>query len=74
MKKLLTSLMALTFIAGLGFSTASMAMKHMAEATAKACKDKKPGDMVKVDGKDVKCPEPKKEEAKKEEKKEEKKK
>ena len=23
-----------------------------------ACKDKKPGDTVKVDGKDVKCPEP----------------
>ncbi|GEM_PF-1311842 len=74
MKKLLTSLMAITFIAGLGFSASSMAMKHMAEATAKACKDKKPGDMVKVDGKDVKCPEPKKEEVKKEEKKEEKKK
>ena len=69
MKKLLTSLMALTFIAGLGFSASRMAMKHMAEATAKACKDKKPGDMVKVDGKDVKCPEPKKEEVKKEEKK-----
>jgi hypothetical protein len=67
MKKLLTSLMAVTFIAGLGFSASSMAMKHMAEATAAACKDKKPGDMVKVDGKDVKCPEPKKEEAKKEE-------
>jgi hypothetical protein len=25
-----------------------------------ACKDKKPGDTVKVDGKDVKCPAPKK--------------
>ena len=24
-----------------------------------ACKDKKPGDVVKVDGKDVKCPAPK---------------
>ena len=67
MKKLLTSLMAITFVAGLGFSASSMAMKHMAEATAKACMDKKPGDMVKVDGKDVKCPEPKKEEGKKEE-------
>jgi hypothetical protein len=30
------------------------------DAVAKACKDKKPGDMVKVDGKDVKCPEAKK--------------
>jgi hypothetical protein len=29
-------------------------------AVATACKDKKPGDMVKVDGKDVKCPAPKK--------------
>jgi hypothetical protein len=52
--------MAIAFIAGLGLSTSSMAAKHMAEATAKACKDKKPGDMVKVDGKDVKCPEAKK--------------
>lgn len=59
MNKLLTSLMALTFVAGLGLSTSSMAAKHMGEATAKACKDKKPGDMVKVDGKDVKCPEAK---------------
>lgn len=59
MKKLLTSLAALAFIAGMGISTSSMAAKHMAEATAKACKDKKPGDMVKVDGKDVKCPEKK---------------
>lgn len=67
MKKLLTSLMALTFIAGLGLSTSSMAAKHMGEAIAAACKDKKPGDMVKVDGKDVKCPEPKKEGSKKEE-------
>ena len=25
-------------------------------AVAAACKDKKPGDVVKVDGKDVKCP------------------
>ena len=67
MKKLLTSLMAISFVAGLGFSASSMAMKHMAEATAKACMDKKPGDMVKVDGKDVKCPEMKKEAGKKEE-------
>jgi len=52
--------MAIAFIAGLGLSTSNMAAKHMAEATAKACKDKKPGDMVKVDGKDVKCPEAKK--------------
>jgi hypothetical protein len=30
------------------------------DATAKACKGKKAGDVVKVDGKEVKCPEPKK--------------
>lgn len=60
MKKLLTSLAALAFIAGMGISTSSMAAKHMAEATAKACKGKKAGDTVKVDGKDVKCPEAKK--------------
>jgi hypothetical protein len=29
-------------------------------AVAEACKDKKAGDVVKVDGKDVKCPAPKK--------------
>jgi hypothetical protein len=60
MKKLLTSLMAVSFIAGLGLSTASFADKHMGESIAKACKDKKPGDIVKVDGKEVKCPESKK--------------
>jgi len=60
MKKLLTGLMALTFIAGLGLSTTSFAAAHMAEVIAKACKDKKPGDMVKVDGKEMKCPAPKK--------------
>lgn len=65
MNKLLTSLMALAFIGGLSLSAPSMAAKHMSEATAKACKDKKPGDMVKVDGKEVKCPEPAKEEKKK---------
>ena len=64
MNKLLTSLLALTFVAGLGLSTSSMAEKHMGEALAKACKDKKPGDTVKVDGKDMKCPEAKKEEKK----------
>ena len=60
MSKLLTSILAIGFIAALGLSTTSMAAKHMGEATAKACKGKKAGDMVKVDGKDVKCPEAKK--------------
>ena len=44
--------------------------KKRADAVAKACKDKKPGDEVTVDGKKVKCPAPKKE-AKKEMKKDE---
>jgi hypothetical protein len=56
MKKILTSAVALAFIAGMGLSTPSFAAKHMAEA----CKGKKAGDTVKVDGKDVKCPDAKK--------------
>jgi hypothetical protein len=60
MNKILTSLVALTFVAGMGLSAPTLAAKHMNEALAKACKDKKPGDTVKVDGKDMKCPEAKK--------------
>ena len=60
MNEFLTSLLAIGCIAGLGLSTTSMAAKHMGEATAKACKGKKAGDMVKVDGKETKCPEAKK--------------
>jgi hypothetical protein len=60
MKKIVTSLAALTFVVGMGLSATTMAAKHGNEALAKACKDKKPGDMVKVDGKDMKCPEAKK--------------
>lgn len=60
MKKFLMSLMAITFIAGLGLSATSFADEKADAAVAKACKDKKPGDTVKVDGKEVKCPEPKK--------------
>jgi hypothetical protein len=60
MNKFLTSLMALAFIAGMGLSTASLAAKHENEALTKACKGKKAGDAVKVDGKDMKCPEAKK--------------
>ncbi len=58
MKKFLTSLMALTFVAALGMSTAVLAAKD--DALTKACKDKKAGDTVKVDGKDAKCPAAKK--------------
>lgn len=60
MNKILTSIMALGFVAGLGLSTASLADSHGKEALTKACKDKKAGDTVKVDGKDMKCPEAKK--------------
>lgn len=60
MNKIISSVMALTFVAGLGLSTVSMADNHGNEALVKACKDKKAGDTVKVDGKDMKCPEVKK--------------
>jgi hypothetical protein len=55
MKKILSTLMALGLVASFGTAYA-----QSADAVAKACKDKKPGETVKVDGKDVKCPEKKK--------------
>lgn len=58
MKKILLSIVALAFVAGV--SAPVFAAKHMSEKLAEACKDKKPGEMVKVDDKDVKCPAPKK--------------
>ena len=79
MKKTLIALFALAFAFTFG---AANAMKHempkgdapkaaakKADPIAKACKDMKPGTMVKVDGKDVKCPEPKKDVKKKDVKK-----
>lgn len=57
MKKLLLSLIVLPFAFAVGTASAD---KHMNEAIAKACKDKKPGTEVTVDGKKVMCPEPKK--------------
>ena len=79
MKKTLIALFALAFAFAFG---AAQAAKHempakapakteakKADPIAKACKDMKPGTMVKVDGKDVKCPEPKKDVKKKEVKK-----
>ena len=66
MKKTLISLIAVAFAFVLG--TAAQAAKHegpapapaadtkKADPVAKACKGKKVGDVVKVDGKDVKCP------------------
>ncbi len=58
MKKILMSILALAF--GLGVTTAVLADAKADEALAKACKGKKAGDTVKVDGKDAKCPEAKK--------------
>ena len=62
MKKLLTTLIALAFV---GFASGAVfAMKHEGpknDKLAAACKDKKPGETVKVDDKEMKCPEPKKE-------------
>jgi len=55
--KILAVLMVLGFAGGLAVTSVSFAGS---DPTTKACKGKKPGDMVKVDGKDVKCPEPKK--------------
>lgn len=59
MKKSLVALSALAFAFGLGTVHAAGEAKK-ADPVAAACKDKKAGDMVKVDGKDVKCPEAKK--------------
>lgn len=61
MKKILLSLIAVTFSAGIG---AAYAAGEMDAKLVAACKDKKPGETVKVDNKDVKCPEAKKEEKK----------
>lgn len=59
MKKILLSLLALTFAAGVGTSALAAGEKKADDAVAKACKDKKPGEEVTVDGKKVKCPEKK---------------
>ncbi|OGI64925.1 MAG: hypothetical protein A2W18_06595 [Candidatus Muproteobacteria bacterium RBG_16_60_9] len=58
MKKTLLSLIAAAFVVTSGLAFAA---KHDSEKVMAACKDKKPGDTVQVDGKDVKCPKPKKE-------------
>lgn len=63
MKKSLTALFALAFTLMFGLVNVASAMKHEApagkedKAVTKACKDKKAGDAVTVDGKEVKCPE-----------------
>jgi len=60
MKKILMSLFALAFAAGIGATAVQAGEEKKADPVAKACKGKKAGDMVKVDGKEVKCPEKKK--------------
>ena len=60
MKKILLSLIALAFAAGVSTAFAAAHEKPKGDdKVATACKDKKAGDTVKVDGKDVKCPEKK---------------
>jgi hypothetical protein len=63
MNKTANAVMAMILAAAFGAASVAYAAKHEGagnDAVAKACKDKKPGETVKVDGKDVKCPEMKK--------------
>jgi hypothetical protein len=65
MKKSLISLFALAFALMFGMVHVASAEKHMASAGAdkavtKACKGKKAGEVVTVDGKEVNCPDKKK--------------
>ena len=62
MSKLISAVLAAAFAVA---TVSPVAFAQTKEEKAKAavdaaCKDKKPGDVVKVDGKDVKCPAPKK--------------
>jgi len=66
--KTMTGVIALMFALMFGASNAVLAADAPAakkDPVADACKGKKAGDMVKVDGKDTKCPEAKKKEEKK---------
>ena len=58
MTKLLTALLAAMF-ATVTLAPVAFAQDKKADPVAAACKGKKAGDVVKVDGKDVKCPAPK---------------
>jgi hypothetical protein len=58
MTKLLTAVLAAMF-ATVTLAPVAFAQEKKADPVAAACKGKKAGDMVKVDGKDVKCPAPK---------------
>ena len=64
MSKLLTAVLAAVFAVATVTPIAFAQTKEEKAAASKAavntaCKGKKPGDVVKVDGKDVKCPAPK---------------
>ena len=58
MTKHLTVLLAAMFTT-VALAPVAFAQEKKANPVTAACKDKKPGDVVKVDGKDVKCPAPK---------------
>ena len=55
MTKLLSALVAATFAVA-SLTPVAFAAEKKADALADACKDKKAGDEVTVDGKKVKCP------------------
>jgi hypothetical protein len=59
MTKLLSALVAATFAAAFA-SPVAFAADKKGDALAEACKDKKAGDEVTVDGKKMKCPAAKK--------------
>jgi hypothetical protein len=63
MSKLIGAVMAAAFalaaVSQVAFAQTADQKKARAQAVAKACQGKKAGDMVKVNGKDVKCPAPK---------------
>jgi hypothetical protein len=58
MSKFIAAVLAATF-AAVTVTPVAFAQEKKSNPVAAACKGKKPGDMVKVDGKDVKCPAPK---------------
>ena len=60
MKKTAATLMAMILAGMFGAVSLTAHAGGDKDAVAKACKGKKPGETVKVDGKDVKCPEAKK--------------
>ena len=60
MSKLISAVLAAAFAVATVSPVAFAQEKKEADKIAAACKGKKAGDMVKVDGKDVKCPAAKK--------------